>query len=290
MKNTILWLAVPFFVISMIAEGIYSRRKRLKLYETSDTATNLLSGLGSQILGGVFGVVPLVGYGWIYDNLRVWTMSEGLAWVLGFFGVDLCYYWYHRTSHRVNFFWATHIVHHQSDEYNLSVALRQPWFSTPFSWVFYIPLAILGIPFHVFATHGAVSLLYQFWIHTKTIDRMGSAEAWLNTPSHHRVHHGSNPVYLDKNYAGIFIVWDRWFGTFVPETEPVKYGLTTPEKSRNALWVNVTYWRELLVTAVRAPSLYEAVMVWIRGPEWKARWMKPGHELPVPTAAEVATR
>lgn len=275
MKDLILWLSVPAFVLAMLWEWRVGKRRGLSLYERRDTLANLGCGLGSQVLSGLaLGVVPLFLYGWVYDHLRLFTLpADGvLSWVVGFFGVDFCYYWYHRASHRVNFFWATHVVHHQSEEYNLSVALRQPWFATPFTVVFYLPLAVLGVPFVVFATHGAISLLYQFWIHTKLIDRMGSLEWWLNTPSHHRVHHGSNERYLDKNYAGIFIVWDRLFGTFEPETEPVRYGLTTPERSHNPIKVNVSYWAELLATSLHAPRWVDALGVWIRGPEWKAPW------------------
>ena len=162
-----------------------------------------------------------------------------------FFLDDFLYYWFHRASHEIRFFWNFHVVHHSSNEYNLSVAVRQSWFSGLAHWVFYIPIAFLGVPLWAFVTMHGLNLIYQFWIHTKFIGKMGWFEKIFNTPSHHRVHHGVNNQYLDKNYAGIFIIWDRLFGTYIEEDEEVRYGIVTPLNSYNPLWVNTHAWFEM---------------------------------------------
>ncbi|MEC9072426.1 MAG: sterol desaturase family protein, partial [Myxococcota bacterium] len=190
------------------------------------------------------------------------------TWILGFVGVDLCYYFYHRFSHRVNFAWATHVVHHQSEEYNLAVALRQPWFTQIYAWTFYIPLAILGVPTMVQATAYAFNLLYQFWIHTRLIHRMGPLEWVLNTPSHHRVHHGTDPAYVDKNYGGILIIWDRLFGTFAQETTEPVYGTLKPLKSWNPLWANVAPWVSLARGSASMDGWGDKVRNWFMPPGW----------------------
>ena len=177
-------------------------------------------------------------------------------------------YWYHRFSHRVNFAWATHVVHHQSEEYNLIVALRQSWFTNLYGFVFYLPLALIGVTATQVAVSSALSLLYQFWIHTRLIDRMGWFERWFNTPSHHRVHHGRDAQYLDSNYAATLIIWDKMFGTFVPEVEEPHYGIVQRFRSYDPLWANVepflTLWRRAKVM----PTLKDALWLWFAPPEW----------------------
>jgi len=171
--------------------------------------------------------------------------SSAPAWIVCFLGVDFCYYWFHRKSHEMNALWAAHVVHHQSEEYNLSVALRQSSLQAGFSWVFYLPLALLGFPPVMFATLVAFNTLYQFWIHTRAIGRLGPLEWVFNTPSHHRVHHARNPEYIDRNHGGTLIVWDRLFGTFRREEQEPVYGITRPLASWNPLWANLHYWCEL---------------------------------------------
>jgi hypothetical protein len=184
-----------------------------------------------------------------------------------FLGVDFAYYWWHRWTHRSGLGWATHVVHHQSEDYNLAVALRQSMTSSLSSWPFYLPLALVGVPPGVFFLHTALNTLGQFWIHTETIRTLGPLELVLNTPSHHRVHHAINPRYLDKNYAGILIVWDRWFGTFEQEREAPVYGTVTPLNSFDPLWANVWYLAKRLQDTVAATTGWNRVRLWVGGPE-----------------------
>ena len=209
------------------------------------------------------------GYKYIYEHWRVFDLPATIwIWIFLFIGVDFFYYWFHRMSHQVNFLWAAHVVHHQSEEYNLTVALRQSWFQGWFSWFFYLPLAFLGFQPLMFLTLSAFNTLYQFWIHTRAIKSMGFLEYILNTPSHHRVHHGSNPKYIDKNHAGTLIIWDRLFGTFQKEEDEVYYGTTKPLASWNPLWANVQYWDELIKTARQANGFRDKINVFIKPPGW----------------------
>ena len=191
------------------------------------------------------------------------------AWALCFLGVDFFYYWFHRLSHERNGLWATHIVHHQSEEYNLAVALRQSAFGGLFSWVFYLPLALVGFPPVMFLTCSSLNTLYQFWIHTRTIGKLGPLEWVMNTPSHHRVHHACNPRYIDRNYAGVFIIWDRMFGSFKPEDEEPAFGITKPLRSWNPLWANLHYWAEMLRLARGSASLSDRLRVFTARPGWQ---------------------
>lgn len=226
-------LAIPVFLVLIGVELAFARHEQKEFYRFNDAINDLSCGIAQQVVGIFSKVLIFAGYLWIYENFRWLEISPKsvLAWIVLLFGVDLCYYWFHRVSHRMNAPWAAHIVHHQSEEYNLAVALRQGTFQSWFSWIFYLPLAIIGFPPPMFLAMSAFDTLYQFWIHTRAIDRLGPLEWFMNTPSHHRVHHARNPKYLDKNYAGIFIIWDRMFGTFEPEEEPVVYGVTEPLNS-----------------------------------------------------------
>lgn len=265
-------MAIPVFLVMIVIELVVSRAMKRRVYRLSDALTDLGCGVSSQ----VFWILLAFGvYTWVYEQFRLVEWAEGSAWpwVIGFLGYDLAYYWFHRVSHRVNVVWSAHIVHHQSEDYNLAVALRQAWFQPQFSRWFYLPLALLGIDPVVFAITGGISLLYQFWIHTELVGRMGPLEWIMNTPSHHRVHHGTNPEYLDKNYAAIFIIWDRMFGTFEPERAPVRFGITNPLRSYNVWWANFHYWAEMWHMAKQAQGL-DKLKVWFWPPEWKPEGVK----------------
>jgi hypothetical protein len=208
----------------------------------------------------------------LYEH-RVYTFENSwLTWLLLFLGVDFFYYWFHRMSHEVNALWAAHIVHHQSEDYNLSVALRQSWFQGWFSWVFYLPLAVVGFDPIMFVAMNSFNTLYQFWIHTTTIRSLGPLEWVFNTPSHHRVHHGSNPKYIDKNHAGSLIIWDRFFGTFQKEEEEVIYGITKPLNSWNPIWANFHYWQELWDMA-KSSRGFDKVRVFLKPPGWQPAYL-----------------
>jgi sterol desaturase/sphingolipid hydroxylase (fatty acid hydroxylase superfamily) len=214
-------LAIPFFILAIVLEMLLARAGRAKArYEVRDTAASLAMGLGSNVAGVLIGGLVFAASLWAWEH-RVFTipMTAVWAWVALFLAEDLTYYWFHRISHERRFWWAAHVNHHSSQHYNLSTALRQTWTGgVAGTWLLWLPLTFLGFPPAMVAIQKGISLVYQFWIHTETIGRLpGWIEAVFNTPSHHRVHHARNPRYLDRNYAGILIVWDKLFGTFEPE-------------------------------------------------------------------------
>lgn len=269
MKVDYIALSIPVFFILIGIELAYVFYKKLKYYRFNDSISNLSQGLGSQITGLFMKTALFFGYKYIFLHWRIFTMPDDVwVWIILFIGVDFCYYWFHRMSHQINALWAAHIVHHQSEEYNLTVALRQSWFQSWFAWVFYLPLAWIGFDPLMFVTLSAFNTLYQFWIHTRTIKSMGFLEHILNTPSHHRVHHGSNPKYIDKNHAGSLIIWDKLFGTFQKEEEEVYYGITTPLASWNPVWANIHYWNELWSTAKKSTRITDRIKVFTKSPGW----------------------
>ena len=269
MKVDYIALSVPVFFILIGVELAYSFYKKLGYYRLNDSIANLSQGIGSQITGLFMKTILFFGYTFVYEHWRLFNLPNTIwIWIVLFLGVDFFYYWFHRMSHQVNALWAAHIVHHQSEEYNLTVALRQSWFQSWFSWVFYLPLAFIGFDPLMFITLSALNTLYQFWIHTRAIKSMGFLEHILNTPSHHRVHHGSNPKYIDKNHAGSLIIWDKMFGTFQQEEEEVYYGITTPLASWNPVWANVHYWSELWNTAKETKRVKDKFNVFIKPPGW----------------------
>lgn len=269
MKVDYIALSVPIFFILIGIELAYSCYKKLGYYRLNDSIANLSQGIGQQVTGLFMKTVLFFGYTYIFEHWRLFDLPDRLwIWIALFIAVDFCYYWFHRMSHQINALWAAHIVHHQSEEYNLTVALRQSWFQSWFSWVFYLPLAFLGFNPLMFLTLSAFNTLYQFWIHTRAIKSMGFLEHIINTPSHHRVHHGSNPKYIDKNHAGTLIIWDKLFGTFQQEEDEVYYGITTPLASWNPVWANVHYWVELWHTAKKATQLRDKINVFLKPPGW----------------------
>lgn len=241
--------AIPVFASLIALEAYFTaRRSQEEKYDGKDAWTNIALGFGSVGFGLILGFIQAFVYEFVYATFAPFQipMSAWQAWLLLLFVDDFAYYWFHRISHEVRFFWNFHVVHHSSNQYNLSVAVRQSWFSGLAHWVFYIPVALVGFPLWAFATMHGFNLIYQFWIHTKVVKKLPAfAEYVLNTPSHHRVHHGVNDEYLDKNYAGIFIVWDRLFGTFVGENETPRYGIIKPIQSYNWLWINSHAWAEM---------------------------------------------
>jgi sterol desaturase/sphingolipid hydroxylase (fatty acid hydroxylase superfamily) len=261
--------AVPGFVALVFIEMLWARRKRATWFEPKDSAASLLMGLGSTIAGAlVAGAVVAIAL-WV-SQFRLFEIGwVWWAWPIAFVLDDVCYYWFHRSAHRVRWFWASHVIHHSSQHYNLTTALRQTWtgfFSLAF--IFRLPLFLIGFePAMVFFCAG-LNLIYQFWIHTEAIDRMPRwFEALLNTPSHHRVHHATNPRYLDANYAGVFIIWDKMFGSFVPELaeEPCRFGLVRNLGTFNPLRVAFHEWIGIFKDVARARSVRE-VLGYIAGP------------------------
>ena len=239
-------IAIPFFALMIAIEAWFAMRRRPDAYESKDAWVNIFIGFMSVAFGALFGLVIGVIYESLYQVAPFKFPADAWwSWLVLFFVDDFAYYWFHRVSHESRLFWNFHVVHHSSEQYNLSVAVRQSWFSGLLHWVFYAPIMLLGFAPWMFATMHGFNLIYQFWIHTKFINTLGPLEQVLNTPSHHRVHHGVNNPYLDRNYAGVLIIWDRLFGSFVQETEEPKYGIIKPLKSYNPLWANVHAWVEM---------------------------------------------
>lgn len=268
-------LAIPLFFFLIGIELIVDRRRRNRkedpLYRFGDSISSLSCGIGQQVLQVVaLTALGVVTYGFAYDNFRLFSIPKNAVWgwAVAFVLVDLCYWVYHWASHRVNFFWAMHVVHHSSEEYNLSTALRQSWFTNLTSWVFYLPVAIAGVPPEVFLLCLTLNILYQFWIHTRAIGTLGPAELVLNTPSHHRVHHGIDPEYIDKNYGGVFIVWDRLFRTFTKETLEPSYGTVKGLGSFNPFWANVDLFVHLAQLSQKTKRWSDKILVWVKPPEW----------------------
>ena len=266
--------AVPFFIGLVLLEAVLTsvrqtrQRRELRGYEVRDTFASLAMGLGNvgvSLLGkGVSLALLSVAYQHaLFDLGRGWTV-----WVVLIVAEDFCYYWFHRLHHEVRLLWAAHVNHHSSRFYNLSTALRQSW-STPLTGpIFWLPLALLGFHPVMILTAQAVSLVYQFWLHTELIGRLGPFEWLFNTPSHHRVHHGRNVEYLDRNYAGILILWDRLFGSFEPEAAPVDYGLTRNLERPGVLYAATHEWQAVLRDMRNADGWRERAAYALRPPGW----------------------
>lgn len=265
--------AVPFFFVLIAVELLADRWRGVSNYRVADAINSLSTGVLSTTTGLLTKGVGLVTYAFALKHLAVIELSADSiwVWVFAFVFYDLCYYWLHRMGHERNILWAAHSVHHQSEDYNLSTALRQTSTGFLLSWVFYLPLAVLGVPLLVFVSVAALNLLYQFWVHTKHIPKLGWLEWFFVTPSNHRAHHAQNALYMDRNYGGVFIVWDRLFGSFQEEddNEPVIFGVTTPLASWNPLWANVQFYAQLWDDARRAERWWDKLRIWFMRTGWR---------------------
>jgi alkylglycerol monooxygenase len=270
-------LAVPVFFLLIGLELLVARARGRRVYRFTDSFADLGCGVTQRVVLLLFEASLLAGYALLYQHGRLWTFAPGSPWpwIIAIVGVDLGYYWWHRLSHEVNLLWAVHVVHHQSEDYNLAVALRQAVLSPITVMPFYLPLAVLGVPLFPFFIVNALSTLYQFWIHTELVDRVGVLEQVINTPSLHRVHHGVNPEYLDKNYAATFICWDQLFGTLRREEAPVIFGVSHPLRSFDPVWAQVQPLWALWQAMRRAPSAHEAIRFLFASPAWHPDWLGP---------------
>jgi sterol desaturase/sphingolipid hydroxylase (fatty acid hydroxylase superfamily) len=275
--------AVPFFFLLIGLELWVARKRKLTVYRFSDAIADLSAGITQQVMLVLLGGVYLFVYAAAHDRLRLvsWPSGSAWPWVVALVGVDFGYYWWHRLSHHVNILWAGHVVHHTSEDYNYAVALRQAIFTTATYLPFIgVPMALLGISPEIYGVVVAFNTLYQFWIHTELVGTLGPLEAVLNTPSHHRVHHAINPRYIDKNFGGTLIIWDKLFGTFAPETEPCVYGTVKPLRSFNPLWVQVHYFAEMFALARAAPRWMDKLLVLVKGPAWRPRGLPQAGPVP----------
>jgi alkylglycerol monooxygenase len=262
-------LSIPIFFLLIGIELLIERYTHRKLYRLPDTIANLSCGITQQLSGLFLKIFAVGAYQYLFEHYTLFTWERnGLYWLVLFLLVDLAYYWAHRMSHEVNLFWGGHVVHHQSEEYNLSVALRQSSLQVVWTFGFSLPIAFLGFETLDFVLISSLNTLYQFWIHTETIGKLGWFEYIFNTPSHHRVHHGRDPKYIDKNHAGSLIIWDRMFGTFQAEEEKPTYGITKPLNSWNAVFANVSHYVEMRKDLQRIPKWSDRVRYLFKKPGW----------------------
>ena len=266
--------AIPFFLLAMLLEFFVASAKNIKVYSTKDAFSSIAMGLGNVFIGFVSKLFVFAALYYVYENFRIFIVP--ITWwsfIILIFLDDFSYYWFHRTSHENRFFWASHVVHHSSKHYNLSTALRQTWTGGFYSFIFWLWLPLIGFHPGMIIFQMSISLLYQFWIHTELIQKMPKwIEFFLNTPSHHRVHHGSNPIYLDRNHAGILIIWDKLFGTFQPEleSEKVKYGLVVNIKTYNPIVIAFNEWGALFKDLIiKNVSLRNRIKYLYKPPGWK---------------------
>ncbi len=281
-------LATPVFLLLIAAEYLIGVRRGRNTYRLNDALNSIGLGIMSQLVG-LFGALFTVWtYVVVYEHASLWQLPVESVWVwlVGLVFYDLCYYWNHRLGHTVALFWGAHVVHHQSEEFNLSTALRQTSSGWVGGWIFYLPMAVLGFPPLVFGVVALIDLLYQYWVHTQHIGKLGWFDRWFCAPSNHRVHHAVNDKYLDKNYGGILIVWDRLFGSFIEEDdhERIVYGTRGALRSWNPLWANLQYYVELFKDAWHAERWRDKLRVWFKHPGWRppdvaARFPKPAFDI-----------
>jgi len=273
-------LAVPFFLLAIIIELLVDRARGSGYFRANDAINSLSVGILNFTSGYFTRFIKFLAWGFVLQNFALIDMPlswfdaspRGVAlWITAAIAWDFCYYWFHRFSHEISILWAAHAVHHQSEDYNLSTALRQTSSGFLFGWVFYLPLFLIGFPLEVLVTVNGVNLIYQFWVHTQTIRRMGVLDCIFVTPSNHRVHHAQNERYIDKNYGGIFILWDRIFGTFEDECadEVVTFGVRKPLANWNPFWANLQVYDYLLFDARRTSKWRDKLGIWFRRTGWR---------------------
>jgi sterol desaturase/sphingolipid hydroxylase (fatty acid hydroxylase superfamily) len=288
-------LAIPFFLLALVAELVVDRLRGTGFYRTNDAINSLSAGTLSTIFDYFTKFISVAIWGYVLQNFALIDMPlswfdaspRGITlWIVAAIGWDFCYYLFHRYSHEISVLWAAHAVHHQSEDYNLSTALRQSSTGFIFSWIFYLPLFVAGFPYEVLLTVNGANLIYQFWVHTQHIGKLGWADRVFVTPSNHRVHHAQNEIYIDRNYGGIFILWDRMFGSFQEELddEPVVYGVRKPLANWNPFWANLQVYDYLWFDAVRARRWRDKLGIWFRRTGWRppdveARYPRRGSDL-----------
>ena len=272
-SSPLITYAIPFFMLLVGIEFVYGLIKKENNYRINDALASMSLGLISRF-------VPLLGLGFQYVvytyvaeefNLSLLNSTETWVWVTAFFMYDLCYYWMHRLHHEIKVFWATHVVHHHGEEFNLSTAMRQTSTGFLWKWIFFLPMFLVGIPPNVFVTVAGINLIYQFWVHTEHIGTLGVLEYIFITPSNHRIHHAQNDDYLDANYGGVFIIWDRIFGTYIDERDDLKpvYGTVKPLKTFNPLWANIEVFYQMVLDSYHTKKWKDKIRVWFSPPAWR---------------------
>ena len=272
-KSFLIFLAIPIFFVMILIEYIYGKLKGKNNYRLNDTITSINIGLLSRfptILNlGVQGLV----YAYVasYLSLNILPENSIFTWVFAFVLYDFLYYWMHRLHHENKLLWGTHVVHHHGEEFNLSTAMRQTSTGFLWKWIFYLPMVILGVPPLIFVAVGGLNLIYQYWVHTEHIGKLGWYEKIFITPSNHRIHHAKNPEYIDANYGGVFILWDRFFGTYIEEKDEIKpvYGTVKPLRSWNPLWANIEVFSGMVRDSFYTKHWKDKIKVWFSSTKWR---------------------
>jgi sterol desaturase/sphingolipid hydroxylase (fatty acid hydroxylase superfamily) len=273
-------IAVPFFLLALLIELAVDRVRGTGYFRTADAINSLSAGTLSTTFGYFSKIVPTVIWAYAFRDFAIIDMSlewfdtsaRGLLlWLVAMVAWDFCYYWSHRCGHEISILWASHAVHHQSEDYNLSTALRQTSTGFLFNWIFYLPLFLIGFPPEVLITVNALNLIYQFWVHTRFVGKLGWFDRVFVSPSNHRVHHAQNAVYIDRNYGGIFVLWDRLFGSFQEELDeqPVVFGVRKPLASWNPFWANLQVYSYLWFDAMRTRRWRDKIGIWFRRTGWR---------------------
>ena len=272
-KSSIITFAVPVFLLLIVIEYCYGKYKGKNTYRLNDTFTSLSLGMISRYPTMLnLGMQSLI-FVYIskYLNVGLLSVKNPLTWVIAFLLYDLSYYWMHRMHHEIKILWATHSVHHHGEDYNLATALRQTSTGWLWKWIFYLPMIILGIPGEVFITVAGINLVYQFWVHTEHIGHLGFLEKIFITPMNHGIHHAKNKEYIDANYGGVFIIWDRMFGTYtarIPDVEPV-YGTVSALQSWNPIWANFQIFTTMVKDTIKTKKYSDKVKVWFSKTYWR---------------------
>ena len=272
-KSVIITFAIPAFFVLIIIEYFYGLYIGKNTYRLNDTVTSIAIGMISRfpvmLNLGVQSVIFV--YISSYLNLELLSVKNPFTWIIAFLLYDLSYYWMHRMHHEIKILWATHSVHHHGEDFNLSTALRQTSTGWLWKWIFYMPMIMLGVPGEVFVTVAGVNLVYQFWVHTKHIGHLGVLEKIFITPMNHGIHHAKNKEYIDANYGGVFIIWDRMFGTYIPERSDIKplYGTATPLSSWNPIWANFQVFSIMVKDTIKTKSWKDKIKVWFAKTYWR---------------------
>ena len=274
-KSFLIFLAIPIFFLMIGIELTYGLLKGKNTYRLNDTITSINIGLISRfptILNlGFQGVV----FSYAAKNLNLFQLpiNSPFTWILAFVLYDFLYYWMHRLHHEYKFLWATHAVHHHGEEFNLSTALRQTSSGFLWKWIFFVPILLIGIPSVVFVAVGGLNLIYQFWVHTEHIGKLGWYEKYFISPSNHRIHHAKNPEYIDKNYGGVFILWDRFFGTYCEEKDEIKpvYGTVKALRSWNPVWANIEVFISMFKDSYYTKNWKDKIKVWFAKTTWRPK-------------------
>ena len=272
-KSMIITLAIPVFFLLIIIEYFYGRYVGKNTYRLNDTVTSITVGMISRFPTMLNLGVQSVIFVYIssYLNMELLSVKNPFTWIIAFLLYDLSYYWMHRMHHEIKILWATHSVHHHGEDYNLATALRQTSTGWLWKWIFYMPMIILGVPGEVFIAVAGVNLVYQFWVHTEHIGHLGFLEKIFITPMNHRIHHAKNKEYIDANYGGVFIIWDRMFGTYNPQRSDIKpvYGTATPLNSWNPIWANFQVFSIMIKDTIKTKSWKDKIKVWFSKTYWR---------------------